>query len=218
VALTALFSRLVESERAPLPPGRVLETERSLVTLRFGGSRPAYIAALRSANATVAVARGVIADGLRRAEIASELAVPTPTETQVQMFYDSYPATPVRRVTVTPAPSWLPASAGFVLFPPGPAQLLGMRTGVRSSLVTGEGSFEATAVEPSLPLGAVPFELARSAVRVALRSFARADAFEAWTVGAQQRALNRTSCLRDALPTVGSVDLWAYLPFLAPDA
>jgi hypothetical protein len=218
VAVTALFARLVERERAPLPQGRVLAAERSLIALRFGGSRPAYLAALRAAHATVAMARGVIADGLRRAQIASNLPVTAPTAAQIEAFYAAYPDTPVRRLTVTPAPAWLPLGSGFVLFPPAPSQVLEIPAGVGASVVTGEGSFQVTPGDPSVPLGAVPLETARSAIRTALTAFARADAFEAWTVAAQERALNRISCSRDALPPVGAVDLSAYLPFLAPDA
>ena len=217
VAAAALSARLIESERAPLAPGRIVEAERSLIALRFGGSRPAYLAALRAANATVAVARGVIADGLRRGQIASELDVAAPTEAQVQEFYNGYPATPARRVTATPRPSWLPGRTGFVLFPPGPLRVLDLPTGVRSSLVTSEGRFDVTPVEPTLPIGAVTLDLVRPAVRAALASFARADAFDAWTVAAQERALRRILCSRDAVPPVGSIDLTTYLPFLAPD-
>jgi hypothetical protein len=96
--------------------------------------------------------------------------------------------------------------------------VLELPAGVGASVVTGEGSFQVTPGDPSVPLGAVPLETARSAIRTALTAFARADAFEAWTVAAQERALNRISCSRDALPPVGAVDLSAYLPFLAPDA
>jgi hypothetical protein len=218
VAFTALFARVVDSERAPIAESRVLEAERSVIDHRFGGSRSAYTAALSAANANAAVARGVIADGLRRARIESSLVVPTPTAAQVQMFYDTYPDAPVRHVNVTPAPSWLPSGKGFVVLPPGPAQLLDLPEGVPSNIVIGEGSFEVTPTAASLPLGAIPLELVRPAIRRALTSYARADAFEAWTVAAQEKALNRISCARDALPQVGSVDLSAYLPFLAADA
>ena len=69
VAFTALFERLVESERVQFGPDRILALERDLITHRFNGSRAAYLSALRGARATLAVARGAIGDALRRAEI-----------------------------------------------------------------------------------------------------------------------------------------------------
>ena len=46
----------------------------------FGGSRPAYNAALAKAGANTYVARAAVADELLRAQIEGALAVPAPTE------------------------------------------------------------------------------------------------------------------------------------------
>jgi len=219
VALSALFARLVESRRVSVSPERVLAAERALVAVRFRGSRNAYLAALAQSRATLAVARGIIADQLRRAQIAGSLSVPAPTGAQIAAFYQGYSQLPVRRVRAAPAPSWLSGRrVGFALVPPGPGLLAALPTGLAASVVTSEGVFAVTPLEEALPLGAVPLAAARAAVRAALLSFARAEAFDAWTAAAQEKALARTVCLRDELPAVASVDLAAYLPVVGLDA
>ena len=45
-----------------------------------------------------------------------------------------------------------------------------------------------------------------------------AAAFDAWTLKIQESALNRIVCLRDDLPSTGSVDLSSDLPFLGVDS
>ncbi len=219
VALTALFERLIESERATIPPERVLAAEQTLVALRYGGNRSAYLAAIKQAGATLAAARSVIADGLRRAEIARRLTVPAPTQAQITAFYDTYPGVSVRLVRAQPAPDWLGGRRqGFVVFPPGPAQLLLLTTGQPTTVITSAGSFQVTALEGTLPLGAVPLATVAPALRTALLSYARDDAFDSWIVAAEERALKRILCTRDALPAIASVDLASYLPFLAMDS
>jgi hypothetical protein len=219
VSLTAIFARVIEAERAPITMEQVLEAELSIIERHFAGSRTAYTAALREAGASLTVGREVIGDVLRRAEIARRLTVPSPTEAQVAAFYAAFPSTPVRRVRVEPAPSWLEGRAqGFALFPPAPAHVLGLPSTIPAEVVTSDGSYRITPLDQSLPLGAVPLSLARPAIRAALTAFARADALDAWTVVAQEQALRRTTCTADRLPLVGSVDLSTYLPFLALDA
>lgn len=219
VALSALFARLVESRRVPVPPQRVLAAERALIETRFRGSRGAYLAALERSGVTLALARGIIADQLRRAQIAGSLPVPAPTPAQIAAFYDAYAHLPVRRIRATPAPSWLSGRrVGFALVPPAPSRLVALASGRTTNVVTSEGVFAVTPLDGALPLGAVPLAAARPAVRAALISFARAEAFDAWTAAAQEKALARIVCLRDELPAVASIDLASYLPFLALDA
>ena len=66
----------------------------------------------------------------------------------------------------------------------------------------------------ALPLGALPFSRARPAIAAALRSFARGQAFERWTIARQHGNENQATCLRDELPQPAAVDLVEYLPFL----
>lgn len=216
LAFTALFARLVESASVSVPTERILAAERSIVAFRFGGSRPAYVAALKARGATVAIARGVLADQLRRAEAGKGLAVAPPTPGQIALYYTTFPETPVRLVSASPAPSWLGGRRrGFALSPPAPPELVGLPAGRPSALVTAEGTFAVVPLEAALPLGAVPLELAAPAIRAALAAFARATAVERWSTSLQTRAQARAACLRDDLPAVAAVDLSSYLPFLA---
>ena len=50
----------------------------------------------------------------------------------------------------------------------------------------------------------------------ALRHAARAERYAAWAERQQERALDEIRCVRDRLPTVGTVPLTSWMPFLAP--
>src|SRR5206468_2680659 len=143
LAYTALLERLTESRYATVSLADVLAAERAVVSDRFGGSRGAYLAAIAQAHTTLTVARGVIADQLRR--LAIEPTVPA----------------------------------------------------------------------ASPPLGALPLARARTAIAAALKSFARGQAFETWTVARQSGSLQAATCLKDDLPQPGAVDLSTFLPFLS---
>ena len=219
VAFTALYQRIVQSGRAQAGLDRILAAERSVIDLRFGGSRSAYVAALAGQHATVANARGVLGDELRRAEIAGSLRPRAPTESEIEAFYAAYPSTPVRLVRVSPAPSWLGGRrTGLAISPVVPARLFTLAAGRQTTLLAADGSYSVEPLEQSLPLSAVPLDLARPAVRTALIAFARADSVEAWTESRQTAVLNQAVCRGDHLPQVGEVDLSSYLPFLALDA
>jgi len=219
VAFTALYERVAENGRAQIAPQRILAAEQSVIALRFGGSRAAYVAALAARHATVANARGVLGDELRRVQIAASLSVPAPTEAQIEAFYATYPATPVRLVRVSPAARWLGGrTTGLAISPIVPSRLFTIESGQRTTLLAADGSYSVQPLDQSLPLSAVPLETARPAIRAALVAFARADAVEAWTEARQTALLNQAVCRGDHLPQVGEVDLSAYLPFLALDA
>jgi hypothetical protein len=219
VAFTALYERLVENGRVQITPQRILAAEQSVIALRFGGSRSAYVAALAARHATVANARGVLGDELRRVQIAATLSVPAPSEAQIQAFYSTYPATPVRLVRVSPAARWLGGrTTGLAISPIVPSRLFTIASGERTTLLAADGSYSVQPLDQSLPLSAVPLALARPAIRAALVAFARADAVETWTEARQAQVLNQAVCRGDHLPQVGEVDLSAFLPFLALDA
>jgi len=219
VALSALFARLVEAPGHPVAESRVLAVEQAIVSVRFGGSRASYLSALRTRGASLPVARAVIADQLRRQDIARKRQVEAPTAAEVSLYHTLYGVLPVRQVRADSAASWLGGRRrGFTLVPPGPLQLLTLPTALSVSLVTTNGPVRVTALDEVLPLGAVPLSLARPAVRAALTAQARLQAVETWSVGAQSRALSRVLCVGDVLPGAATVDLAAYLPFLALDA
>lgn len=73
LAFTTLFARLVQSRRARVSSAEMLAFERAAVRRAFGGSRGAYKRALAERHASVAVARAVIADELRRRKLARVL-------------------------------------------------------------------------------------------------------------------------------------------------
>lgn len=214
-AYSALFERFVESGTTPVSTGEVLAAERAVIAQAFGGSRAAYATALSQAHATVAIARGILGDELRRAKVEATLHAPTPSAADIQTFYTSYPDLQVRLVSAKPVPSWLGSKArGLALAEVAPDRLFALATGRADVVRTSEGSFTVKALGDALPLGAVPLGQAKPAILAALRAFARGAAFEQWTVGRQRAALNNALCARDDLPQPSAVDLAAYLPFL----
>jgi hypothetical protein len=84
----------------------------------------------------------------------------------------------------------------------------------QTSVLGAEGPSAVTALEAPLPLGSLPYSLAKPAIRSALLAYAREDAYEAWAMKVENGALNRVVCLRDDMPTIGAIDLSSYLPFL----
>jgi hypothetical protein len=215
VALTILYERVLDGERVSVAPDQVLAAEQALIEQRFGGSRAEYLAALRQAHATLEVAHGAIADALGRARITTTIPVGPPSPSQVAAFYNSYSNTLARYVEVKPGPSWLGyRTRGFAVAPAAPADLFDLPLDVDSTLVSSEGIFTVHPLENSLPLGAIPLETARFGIGAALRSFARGELFDRWETSRQALGLSRLICLRDDLPSIGSVRLSSYLPFL----
>jgi hypothetical protein len=214
-AYSALFERLVESDESPVPTSAVLDAERGVILQSFGGSRAAYVKALQQANASVSVARGILGDQLRRAQVQATLPGGTPTAAQIQTFYQSYPDLSVRLVSSKPQPSWLGTKKqGFAISQVAPDRLFSLQRGRSAVLRTSEGAFRVKPLDDALPLGAVPLKKATPAIAAALRAFDRGDAFENWTVGKQRYLLNTAICARDDLPQPSAVDLTSYLSFL----
>jgi hypothetical protein len=120
---------------------------------------------------------------------------------------------------VQPAASWLGnRTTGFALAASAPAALFRLPSAVASPFTTGLGSYSVTPLDGALPLGAVPYADARNAIRTALVSFARTQAYEDGARKRAESALNRTICLRDDLPSPALVSVSTYLPFLALSA
>ena len=214
-AYSALFERLVESAQTPVSAAEVNAAERAVIAQAFHGSRTAYLSALRQGHATVEIARGILADELRRAQVEATLAAPAPSAAEIQTFYSSYPDLQVRLVSAKPAPTWLGGKArGLALSEVAPDPLFALATGRAAVVRTSDGTFTVHALGDALPLGAVPLGQATPAIASALRAFARGAAFEQWTVSKQRAALNGALCARDDLPQPSAVDLASYLPFL----
>jgi hypothetical protein len=166
----------------------------------------------------VGVARGVLADEVRRAALQAKLRSPAPTATEVQRFYGTYAPVLAREVEISPAPSWLPSGRGVVLAGVAPARLFVVATGRRSTVWSPEGPLQVRPLGDPEPLGALPIEAAQPAIVRALRATARLQAYHDWTVRQQRMALNQLRCTRDRLPQIGAVELTSFLPYLAPTA
>jgi hypothetical protein len=78
-ALSTLFTRVALRPTVPIKAAEILAYEQRVIDRSFGGQRTAYLAALTTRRATLAVARGVIADQLRRQRIATVVASADPT-------------------------------------------------------------------------------------------------------------------------------------------
>ncbi|MFZ0341346.1 MAG: hypothetical protein WAL31_03320 [Gaiellaceae bacterium] len=213
-ALSALFERLIESSERPVSRHAVLAAQQQVIRESFHGQRSAYLAALRQAHAGVGTALAVLGDELRRARLEQQRPARRPQAGEVAAFYAAYPDLLVRRVHVSPAPPWLAGHTGFALAEAAPQRLFSLPTGRTSRLSTLLGTFAVRPLGPAQPLGALPLPAARPAIVAALRGFERAQSFEQWTIGEQNQALNRTTCLRDQLPQPAAIDLTEYLPFL----
>jgi hypothetical protein len=211
-AFSALYERLVESKASPVSTAAVLKAERYVIQTQFKGSRGAYLGALGQVHANLTIARGVLGDELRRARIEATLPAATPSETEVQTFYTSYPDVLARSVQAKQEASWLGAGKkGLIISAVAPELLF---SGGARTIWTPLGSVAVKPLGASTVLGAVPLALARPAIVNALKTFARGEAFERWTEKQQQGMLATTICARDDLPQPSAVELSTYLPFL----
>jgi hypothetical protein len=214
-AYSALYQRLIESDRVPVPQSDVLAAERAVIAQAFKGSRAAYVAALRQAHASVEIARGVLGDQLRRAKLEATFPASRPSASEIQTFYDSYPELSVRMVQSAPSPAWLgDQSKGLALSEVAPNWLFTLKTGKGGRVRTTTGVYTVKALDDPLPLGAVPLGQASKPIQAALRTFARGAAYDKWSISRQRFGLNDALCARDDLPQPASIDLTSYLPFL----
>jgi hypothetical protein len=79
------------------------------------------------------------------------------------------------------------------------------------------GPVDVKALEPEVPLGAVPLKVARGVVISALKAMAKDRRYEAWLLARQRVEVDQALCRKDELPTPGVVPLTDFLPFLAVD-
>jgi hypothetical protein len=219
LAYTAVFARAIESRLAHVTRAQVLAAERGLIANRFAGSRSAYEEALAEAHVPVAVARAIIADELRRELLERNRRVAAPTAAHVQNFYESYPDMLVRQVTSKPAPSWLGGKTkGYALEVVAPESIFRLGSRRALALQTVEGTFAVRALGKAQPLGTMPLSVVAPAIRVALESFARGDAFEEWTTNVQTAELSNSVCRGDDLPAPGPAQVSTFVPFLSVGA
>src|SRR5438874_13776962 len=192
-AFTAAYSRAVASSYAHVTTKAILDAEKAVISLHFGGSRGAYVSALQHDRATVAIARGIIGDELRRAIIQARLRVPGPSASEVQSYYDTYAAAPVRLVSVKPAAPWLANSKrGFALGAVAPPQVFTLKNGKQATLRTMTGVFKVKALGPTVTLAELPLAKARRPIVTALISLARDTAYQNWLVDREYAAQAQT--------------------------
>lgn len=214
-AFSSLFARAVEAGRIPLTTRQISAAERVLVSQRFGGSYSAYRSAVAEARLTIAGARAVIADEVRRAQVKAGIRVKLASATELADYHTMHGQVLARPVHVTPAPQWLGGrKTGFALATTAPARVFSAPTGRRVKVRSLSRQFTIRPLQNTRPLSLVPLGAARASLVAALADLRREEAFHSWSVNQQRRALRRTICTRDELPSVGEVRLTDYLPFL----
>jgi hypothetical protein len=216
LAFSNAFARAVEQRAAGVTYADILAAERSIIAARFGGSRGAYLAAIADARTNLFVARGIIGDELRRARIESRFRVAWPSGREIEAFQENYGDLQARLVQARAETQWLGGRrSGYALASTAPPQLMGLSSGRWSALWSPLGTVRVRPIGPPLPLGSLPLQSVRVAIRAALISQAREDRFPVWLVSAQRAAVPEAICWRDQFPELGEVDLTNYLPFLA---
>jgi hypothetical protein len=215
-ALSLLFERLIEQHYAAASRSATLAAEREVVSESFGGSRAGYLAALAQAHLSVAAARTVLGDEIRRAELEQRQGIAAPKPAEISRFYQTYPQLLVRRVRVSPAAPWLGgAGRGYAVSGTAPASVFALPSGRTSRIETLLGAYRVRPVGAPVALGSLPIGTVRSAIASALESYGRARAFERWTIGEQRRQLGVAICRGDELPEPAATDFAQYVPFLA---
>ena len=215
-ATTALLERAVESEVAPVATTDVLAAERFVVTSRFRGSRGGYLAALAKARASVPIARGVLADELRRLRLEQRFDPPAASSAAIAAYYQTYGDTPGREIAASEPIPWLGGKTHGVALPElAPPQVFVLSADADRTVRNLAGAYRIRAVGETSPLGAFPLALARPAIGLALARQAQANALHLWLVRRMAGALNRSTCVGDDLPEVADLDLVDFLPFLA---
>src|SRR5207244_1920536 len=109
-----------------------------------------------------------------RALIERHMGVPRPSGEDVHAYYETYAETSVRRIQSKTRAPWLGGRAsGFALESNAPPQLFSLPVGRWVTIRTMLGPYQVKALDPAVPLGAVPFSLARPAVVAALEELGR---------------------------------------------
>jgi hypothetical protein len=95
-----------------------------------------------------------------------------------------------------------------------PAAVFRIARGRFVKLKTREGPLRVRALSPAAPLGAFSLSAASAAIRAALVRNAQDAVFDNWLMRRETSALAFTTCRRDWLPAVGTLELTNQLPFL----
>lgn len=216
LAFSLAYARALEGREARVSTPDILAAEASIIRAGFGGSRSAYLSAIAEAKTSLAVARGVIADELRRSRIASHFAVQSPSASDVAEYRENYGDLRARLVQAAKTAPWLgDRKVGYALESNAPGPVMGLPTRHWTRVWSPVGTVRVRPLGPPLPLASVPLTRARPSIRAALVAQARDARYLGWITTQQGRSLNRATCWRDELPAPGIVDLTEYLPFLS---
>jgi hypothetical protein len=215
LAFSAAFARAIEQRTAHVTYAQILAAERSLISSRFSGSRGAYRTAIAQARTTLAVARSVIGDQLRRARIASRLRASSPSARQIADYQASYGDLQARLVQTSAGTAWLGGRrVGYAIESTAPGSLMDLPTRRWASVWSPLGAVRVRPLAPPEPLGGVPFGSARPSIRAALMAQQRQARFPDWLNAEERQAFPDGTCWRDQFPQPGEVDLTGYLTFL----
>jgi hypothetical protein len=215
LAFSDAYARVLEQRLAGVNTKDVLAAERSVIGANFKGSRSAYVRALAQAKTSLAVARTVIADELRRARISSRFRVATPSNAAVAEFQQTYAELQARLVQTRARASWLGGrKVGYAVQSNAPGEVMNAPSRRWTSVWSTSGPVRVRPLGPPLPLGSVPLGQARASIRAALMSQEREARYPTWIGAQQSRSFDRAICWRDELPAVGIADLTDYLPFV----
>lgn len=202
VAFSAGFQHAVLASARSVTGQAVTDAERTIVLDRFGGSRAAYNVALAKARVSRALARTIVADALRRTSVETTLRVARPTPTQLREWYDAHAGVNARAVRIN-------GKVQVVLAPAD--RVFGLPAGATAKI----DSLEVTALGDVAPLGSFALAQAAPAVRAALVSELKDDAFDTWLRRRENQSLDDLACAHDKLPQPATVDLTEWAPFLA---
>ena len=214
-AASAMLERAVLRAAEPIDPATVLSAERAIVRDRFGGSVPAYRAALLAAHVTLADARAIIADRLGRERVEERFQPRPPSAANIAAFLSTYAGTLVRLVQVSPRAPWLgDLDRGLAVETLAPIQVFRLGTNRTATLDTIDGRFVVRTLAAPLPVLALPRAQAVGVAKSVLDRFARDDVFQSWLQGRENTLLASAVCARDQVPTEADVDLSVWVPFL----
>jgi hypothetical protein len=82
------------------------------------------------------------------------------------------------------------------------------------TLHKGKKDLRLRALGPTAPLGAFSLGEAGASIRAALVQMAQDQVFDNWLMRRESSALQWTTCRRDWLPSIGTLELTSRLPFL----
>ena len=216
IGFSNAYARVLEQRAARVSVRDVLAAERSIIAGRFGGSGGAYRAAIAEAHASIGVARGVIADQLRRARIEARFSVPGPSGTDIAEYQSNYGDLQARLVQSEARTPWLGGrKVGYAVSSNAPVRLMALPTRRWSALWSPLGTTRVRPLGPPVRLRSVPLVRLRASIRAALIAQAKDARYETWIAGQQGRSFRNAVCWRDQLPSLGTADLTEYLPFLA---